>query len=262
MMARQLNAVRAEMAEKDAANCALRERVANLAGPLPLLVVEGETDKTHIEAAWSALRPGRPLPVQVSEWGGMQQIGAIRHLNDRTFGNLFGDRRVLVLVDDDCEGRAESASWFAGKSKVSAGLFRSCSRKNASLWARLPATQAYQVWARSLRLKPEQQAFVIEHLFADEVHQAAIEAGVLAFRDNPSEATLKAITSRRKALHVYLNEAKQDPMLERFVYPLSPNMTFKVRFAGWASHRSREFPETYACFESVVASIEEASSQP
>ena len=99
--------------EKDKARLARKTRELEVAEALvaqvqeqqrPVLFVEGASDLPIIEAAWSAFFPGEKLPVTILPAGGTTQMDVLAG-EGKALQPLLGDKRVLVLVDADGEGR-------------------------------------------------------------------------------------------------------------------------------------------------------------
>ena len=168
--------------EKDKARLARKIRELEVAEALvaqvreqqrPVLFVEGASDLPIIEAAWSAFFPDEKLPVTILPAGGTTQMDVLAG-QGKALQPLLGEKRVLVLVDADGEGRKLAK----GKGLGQGGAFR----KQASglWWSILPASPEMATIMQRLGVPPEKWPVTIEQMFSSALRRAATAEGAYA----------------------------------------------------------------------------------
>jgi hypothetical protein len=101
-VADELSKARARIDETERNQLALMTLAA--AAPKPTLFVEGTTDVSIIEAAWSVFFPDELIPVVVQSAGGTKEMGSLAGPG-KALRIVLGDKTVLALADNDSAGR-------------------------------------------------------------------------------------------------------------------------------------------------------------
>jgi hypothetical protein len=101
-VAQELTATRARLEQVKQDSKALLNLAR--ATPKPTLFVEGATDATIVEAAWTVFFPNEPMPVKVIAAGGTKEMGSLAG-KGRALREVLGEQAVLVLADNDSAGR-------------------------------------------------------------------------------------------------------------------------------------------------------------
>jgi len=167
--------------------------------------------------------------------------------------DTFGKRRVLVLVDNDRDGRATveqgGALSRAGKwHKVDSGADR-CFLK--------PTTEFID-WTRSNKLPNDIWPFIIEYCFSPELRREAMSEG--------------AYEHSEKIHQIFFDESKKIPQSSLFFeqnytghirddflfFARPPHHEFKKKFAAWVTCKERCTPELFSAFEGIIVGLKAA----
>jgi predicted ATP-dependent endonuclease of OLD family len=139
----------------------LNKRLA--VGVGPILFVEGVTDKAIVELAYRKLRDGAVMPCTVEAGSGTQKMKALR-ADGPALSVAASGRKILVLTDNDFDGRELSSSKSAGKWESS---------NNKTSWWMLKPSTVYSDQMAAVNFGPNMHFFCIEDCFSMETRLAA-----------------------------------------------------------------------------------------
>jgi hypothetical protein len=213
--------------------------------PKPTLFVEGSTDVTVIEAAWSVFFPSEPIPVKVLPAGGTKEVGSLAGPG-KALRDVLGDRIVLALADNDAAGRQLINDGHIKKG----GLFKQL--PNGIHWCLLKPTETFAMAMRTHNIPAAYWPFTIEAAFPPSLRRAAEATGAWAFSgelqaeffDNPE-------VGRRLASLVQKLHSDDDA----YWYLMAPAPEAKKAFAEWVTRPEQRSEGNYAAFGEVVQGL-------
>jgi len=213
--------------------------------PKPTLFVEGSTDVTIIEAAWSVFFPSEPIPVKVLPAGGTKEMGSLSG-SGKALREVLGERVVLALADNDGAGRRLIEDGHIKKG----GLFKQLS--NGIHWCLLKPTETFATAMKAHGIPAAYWPFTIEAAFPPSVRRAAESTGAWSFSgelqaeffDNPEVG--RRLASLVQRLH---------PDDDAYWYLMAPTPEAKEAFADWVTRSERRTEGNYAAFEEVVRGL-------
>lgn len=159
-----------EVAGLKASMVSLNERLAS--GGDPILFVEGVTDKAILELAYRKIHGDVVAPFTIEAAGGTQKMKALR-ADGPALSVAASGRKILVLTDNDFDGRDLSPSSGVGKWESSS---------NKTSWWMLKPSPTYAACLAEVKFGPDMHFFCIEDCFSSEVRQ-------IAFADIPGIAS-------------------------------------------------------------------------
>ena len=168
----ELSRTRARLEETERNQRALAMLAAET--PRPTLFLEGITDVTIIEAAWSVFFPGEPIPVKVLAAGGTKEMGSLAGPG-KALREVLGDRQVLALADNDAAGRKLIDDGHIKKG----GIFKQLS--NGIHWCLLKPTEGFAAVMKAHAIPAAYWPFTIEAAFLPSLRRVAEAAGAWAF---------------------------------------------------------------------------------
>ncbi|MBA5686711.1 AAA family ATPase [Rugamonas apoptosis] len=176
VISRYLEAAHAEIQRRTAEAAVLAEKVVQQA--LPIVFVEGESDKLVFEKAWQILI-GVPLQAIFLPAGGTTKMEGLGK-DGAVFSRIAPLRKVFALVDNDAEGRtvysttrlAPGGRWYQNNS-------------NKVHWCRLPFEPGLVATMRHLQIPESKWPGSLENLFTPALRERAVEAGALALTGSP-----------------------------------------------------------------------------
>jgi hypothetical protein len=209
-----------------------------------LLFLEGESDRTIIEAAWNRY-VGSPMPFDIVAGQGTKKMESLA-VDGRVLNRLAPQRRIYVLVDNDKEGRE-----LLKNRRLDGGRCWIPHNSNSTTWCRLPWTDEFQRVLGGLGIPKHAWPGCLENIFSMDIRARALAAGAYAFKSTPYDELLNSEIYPRISTLV---SNEQDP---RRIYILRPDPDYKERFASWVVENLAHDPEIVAPLRETVESLSE-----
>jgi predicted ATPase len=209
---------------------------------LPIVFVEGESDKLVFEKAWELLIR-LPLSVAFESAGGTTKMESLGK-DGPILVRLAPHRQVFALVDNDKEGRTvnESARLAPGGRWVQ-------HNSNKVMWCRLPFEQGLRDLMERLNIHAKHWPGSLENLFPPTLRQRAIDAGALQITDRPhAELCCPEIIPK---ITQYLQ--RRDDLAH--LYVLTPTPESKDTFANWLVALAEHEPEILAPLQPLLRAV-------
>lgn len=197
---------------------------------LPIVFVEGISDKLVFEKAW-ALYVGGPLTVSFESAGGTTKMTSLGK-DGPVLNRLAPERQVFALVDNDAEGRCLNPT-----NKLSPGGIWVQHNSNKVYWCRLPFEESFARFMRQQAIPESAWPGSLENLFPPELRSRALADGAL---------------SQSNAPHAELCSAEIIPKITSSLRPredmghyyvLTPTPESKVSFAEWIVNLAEAEPD-------------------
>jgi hypothetical protein len=213
--------------------------------PKPTLFVEGITDVSIIEAAWSVFFPNEPIPVRVHAAGGTKEMGSLAGPG-KALREVLGDRLVLALVDNDAAGRRLIEDGHVKKG----GLFKQL--PNGIHWCLLKPSESFAAAMKAHNIPAAYWPFTIEAAFPPSLRRAAAAAGAWAFSDTPQAELLDNPDLARRLFALLPTLGPADDV---YWYLMAPAPEAKEDFATWVTQTTQRTEANYAAFEEIVRGL-------
>lgn len=209
---------------------------------LPIVFVEGESDKLIFEKAW-AIYVGQPLMVAFESAGGTTKMESLGR-DGPILVRLAPQRKVFALVDNDMEGRSVNEN-----GRLAPGGKWVQHNSNKVMWCRLPFEREFQMTMQRLNIHPKHWPGSLENLFPTALRQRALDAGALQFTDRP---------------HAELCHPEIIPKITQYLQPradlahmymLTPAAESKETFAHWIVGLADEEPAILEPLQPLLQAI-------
>jgi len=225
----------------------LEEQSASLTSELEhgnrsLIFVEGESDAVVLEAAWHMVFDRDP-PFDFEPAGGTTKMGSLGR-DGRVLNRLAPERQLLVVVDNDREGRSlyKNGRLDNGGSWVAHG-------SNGTYWCRLPFTRRFIDFMERAEVPKSEWPATLENMFDPDLRERAIEEGVLALSVIPHSELLDPAIYRK--IEPYIR--RED--LDRH-WILTVDEDYKVPFAQWVIRQAMNDGSILEPFQEIVVGID------
>lgn len=213
----------------------------------PTLFVEGEDDAAIITAAWSVLFEGEPLPFKVLPAGGTTQLKGLA-APEKSFRPLLGDCLIVVVCDNDGEGRA---LWTNGHLHKGG----KCKRQtNGVWWCLLPLTDEFRAVMNRFNIDAAFWPFTIEDAFPAALRLEAMAESAYALDAAPMADLLTEPRISKSIVQALASMPADDPA---HFYLRRPTPDAKDRFAAWVTAPERLTAANYAAFAPVLTSLKQ-----
>jgi hypothetical protein len=207
-----------------------------------ILFVEGESDAIVFEAAWKQFTK-TDLPFDIQECSGTTKMNSLAQ-DGPILRHLGNDRAVLVLVDNDKEGRA-----LLKNGKLDGGGRWVAHNSNKSIWCRLVLPTEFVAFMEELKIPTSHWPGSLENLFPPSLRVEATKAGKYALTSIPHDELMdRAIY---KLIAPYL--ASEDP---RKFFILAPEPDKKLEFANWIVEQAKVNPKVLDPLRTVVEALD------
>lgn len=228
--------------KQQAASDELRQEV--LQRTMPVVFVEGVTDKAVFEKAWEILIGG-DMPFNFVSGGGTTKMESLGQ-DGSVFSQLAPGRNVFCLVDNDKEGRemfrpanGPGGSWTKHKG-------------NGVYWCRLPLNGELSQLMKSLRIDEKFWPGCLENFFSAEVRARAVRDGAYATEETPHPA----LFGEMKKIIQYTKE--REDLLHYYV--LAPTAEAKESFAEWLINIADDEPQVFEPLRSTFEGLRDLLS--
>ena len=215
------------------------------ATPKPTLFVEGATDATIVEAAWTVFFPNEPMPVKVIAAGGTKEMGSLAG-KGRALREVLGEQAVLVLADNDSAGRQLTEDGHIRKG----GTWRQL--PNGVHWCLLRPTAAFAAAMKAHNVPTDYWPFTIEAGFSPALRRQAEAAGVWRFSGTPQAELLDNPDLARR---LFALVPKLGPDDDAYWYLMAPLPEAKETFAAWVTDPKQRSEGNYAALEEIVRGL-------
>ena len=215
------------------------------ATPKPTLFVEGRTDVTIIEAAWSVFFPSEPIPVKVLPAGGTKEMGSLAGPG-KALRDVLGDRIVLALADNDAAGRRLIDDGHVKRG----GIFKQL--PNGIHWCLLKPSESFAASMKAHDIPAAYWPFTIEAAFPPSLRRAAAAADAWAFSDTPQSELLDNPDLARRLFALLPTLGPAD---DAYWYLMAPAPEAKEAFASWVTQATQRTEANYAAFEEIVRGL-------
>ena len=244
-MAQELAATRARLEQVEHDSKALLTLAS--ATPQPTLFVEGVTDAKVIETAWAVFFPGEPIPVKVLSAGGTMEMGSLAG-KGKALREVLGERVVLVLADNDAEGRRLTPSEDGHLRK--GGRWRLL--PNGIHWCLLRPTAAFMALMKAHEVPETHWPFTVEAAFAPALRRQALAAGAYNFSGNLQAELFDNPHVARRLVALMPRLSQED---DAYWYLMAPHPDLKEAFAAWVTAPKQRTEENYAAFEEIIRGL-------
>ncbi|HIQ41615.1 MAG TPA: hypothetical protein EYH47_02595 [Pseudomonas oleovorans] len=185
---------------------------------LPIVFVEGITDKIIFEKAWEILI-GEEMPFTFEPGGGTTKMESLGK-DGSIFSHLAPDKKVFCLVDNDLEGRELLAS-----KRLESGGDWIKHKSNGVYWCRLPLNPELSTLMGTLKIDRKFWPGCLENLFSAELRNRAENEDGYACEQIPHAALYASMNKVAEYIR-----ARPDHL---HYYVLAPTAEAKERFAQW-----------------------------
>ncbi|OEZ46309.1 DNA replication and repair protein RecF [Janthinobacterium sp. MP5059B] len=238
-----LRAAHEDIQRHAAARELLEGKIAEQA--VPIVFVEGDSDKIIFEKAWSVLMQ-TPLPVAFIPAGGTTKMESLGR-DGPILNRLAPMRTVYTLVDNDSEGRDVNST-----ARLAPGGKWVQHNSNKVYWCRLPFEPGLEALMGQLKLPPAVWPGCLENLFPPVLRQRAVKDGALAFTEKPHAELCDAETIAKIIGHLTPRED-----LGHY-YLLTATPQSKVTFAEWIVSKADAEPEILELLRPVMDGLQVA----
>ncbi|WP_338802208.1 AAA family ATPase [Pseudomonas sp. RSB 5.4] len=185
---------------------------------LPVIFVEGETDKLIFERAWE-LFIGAETPATFESAGGTSKMESLAK-DGKILSQLAPEKRLFCLIDNDLEGRELLAS-----KDLSKGGKWVRHNSNGVYWCRLPLNPDLTSLMRSLKVDEKFWPGCLENIFSPSLRQRAEAEQAYATEEIPHAA----LFPDTKKIREYIRPRED----QKHYFVLAPTADAKVSFAEW-----------------------------
>lgn len=193
---------------------------------VPIVFLEGESDKVVLQAAWDHY-VGHDHAIRFVPCNGTTKMQGLA-ANGAIIVNLAPDRRTCVLVDNDGEGRSLYSN---GRLGPRGGKWIQ-HNSNKTYWCRLFAPDQFVEEMTRLGIPENKWPGTLENIFPREVRMNAYADGAYELSDVPfSDLIESAVFGRIARL---LQAQPIDKM-----YVMAPQEEAKITFANWLADKAR-----------------------
>lgn len=231
VISHHLKAAHEEIQRQGQARAELAQLIA--AQELPIVFVEGESDKLIFEKAWELLF-GLPLTVSFEPAGGTTKMESLGK-DGPVLNRLAPQRKVFAFIDNDAEGRALNTT-----NRLSPGGRWIQHNSNKVYWCRLPFEPGLTALMNELKIPETKWPGSLENLFSPALRSRAVGVGALVFEPSPHAELCSAELIPR--LMEYMTERED---LAHY-HILAPSAGSKVTFAEWVVKTANQEPEILA----------------
>ncbi|ROH86420.1 hypothetical protein ED208_15385 [Stagnimonas aquatica] len=204
-----------------------------------ILFVEGEADKIILDATWRLLIGGA-CPFDILPAGGttkMESLGC----DGRILSSIAPTRKILVLVDNDAEGRRVYKN-----GRLDAGGRWIENNSSGVWWRRLPLSVEFRDQMTALRVPQHEWPGCMENLFPVALREEAVVDGELRLTDEPHAELLSSQIFRSIKTHI-----RPRPDLAHH-YVLAADPDFKIRFARWLEAAAARNPQLLSELQPIL----------
>lgn len=211
-------------------------------GARSLVFVEGPSDATIFTAAWRMVFDRAP-PFDFEPAGGTTKMESLGR-DGRVLNRLAPERHLLVVVDNDREGRSlyKNARLDNGGSWVAHG-------SNGTYWCRLPFTRQFMEFMERSDVPKAEWPATLENMFAPELRERAIEDGVLSLSVTPHSELLDP------AIYQKIVPYLRGDSLDRH-WILTVDEECKMPFAEWVVRQAMDDSSILEPFQDIVIGID------
>lgn len=195
---------------------------------LPVIFVEGQTDKVIFEKAWE-LFIGGEMPAVFESAGGTSKMESLAK-DGKVLSQLAPEKRVFCLIDNDLEGR----ELLANKDLNKGGKWVR-HNSNGVYWCRLPLNQELTELMRRLKVDEKFWPGCLENIFSPALRRRA-EVEQVYETEEISHAALFPDTKKVKE---YI-KPRED---HKHYFVLAPTADAKTRFADWIVDLADDEPD-------------------
>lgn len=209
---------------------------------VPIVFVEGESDKILLKAAWSEF-VGDDHPIRIEPCDGTTKMTGLA-ANGSVIVKLSPERKACVLVDNDGEGRSLYSN---GKFGARGGKWLQ-HNSNKTYWCRLPLPEEFVSEMTSLGIPEHRWPGTLENIFPRSIRIAAVKDGAYVFSKSPFEDLLHE-GNFAKVAHL-LAAPDSDKM-----YVIAPSGESKISFAEWLVKKAKETPSALQPLKQMVLDL-------
>ena len=240
-----LREANAKIIQSQATATALAAKISE--SNLPVVFVEGESDKIIFEKAWEIFC-GSPQMVRFESAGGTTKMGSLGG-DGPVFAKLAPERKVFAIIDNDKEGR----SLFTNRRLVPGGKWIQ-HNSNKVYWCRLPFIQEFSHLMGGMRIDNNDWPGCLENIFSAEIRRQATESNSYQLAETPHAELVapkyiaevsKYLTSRPDGSEYFVLGCDED---------------FKIPFAHWVIQKSASEPAIFAPLRPVIEGLRERLS--
>jgi hypothetical protein len=241
--------IQAELAEREKDLEELLKKAKSTS--LPKLFVEGETDKTIIESAWSIFKSDISMPFDICAAGGTKKMGSLTG-KGAALKQVLGDQVVYILADNDMEGRK-----LLNDGHIKQGG-RWEEQSNGTYWCLLEPTEEFKTFVEKYGIPEDYRPFTIEACFSANLRRKATGDKAYSFSGSIQSELLENKAVTEKIVGAY---KEQDESHDDYFYFMAPAHEAKEKFAEWITQPDQCTPENYLAFEKIIKDLSNLITQ-